>query len=571
MGDGPKVLISKKRAAQDRVLSLLSQGSTVIAAMGAVGREVNRFYQWRMDEPWFKEASDAVRVHVDGDRAPPFVEFRKAFFGFDTFRHQQKIIDALNAAKARSVTMVLLPPGAGKTTVLEDWICHLLANDPDERICVISEGQDHAKKIVRRVANRMTDHGRFGAFINRFGPFRPDETDVARPWSAQTLTLARASSGERDYSLEARGAGSAIYGARFTRIILDDVQSTKNLNSTDKLVDYFRQDVYTRLPPDMTVGRIYIVGTRVGQDDFYETLLREDMVDDLVKIPALIEHDDVEGKAVSYWPKRKMPDGSELGFDLDDLADIERRVGPQTWSRVYMQEPVSKRGATFSEQLVNDALDQERSIKDVHAVPGLIIEGALDPALAGHSVFRIAAFSYDHLYLLDGCNLAELTRYEEMWDKIDELSAIWRPSNWTIEGNAVQGGIARSDAIQEIAKNRGFTITAHQTGRNKMDETIGVASMTQSFRTRSISIPWADPESQEAFAQLPIELKRWRADVPTKMLRQDEVMCLWFLHLRWQQLRHTLASRLDNNIQTRGLPWRPMGLPGRGPVLAGAR
>lgn len=556
----PGVLVRKKREAQDRVLSLLSQGVTVSDAMDAVGRARPTFYHWSANEPWFRDRAESVRAREMGEEAPPFTAFRKAFFGFETFWHQEKIVTALEAAPARSVTMVLLPPGAGKTTVLEDYVCYLLATDPNERICVISEAQAHARKIIRRVSNRMTDRSLFGAFIDRFGPFKADDNEQNRPWSADVLTMVQASSGERDYSLECRGAGSSIYGARFSRILLDDVQSLKNLAATPSLVEYFRQDVYTRLPPDMTTGRVYIVGTRVGNDDFYETLLTEGIVDELIKIPALIEHPDDPDVKHSYWPKRTMADGTTVGFDVDDLAQIEAKVGETTWSRVYMQEPVSKRGQTFSEKAIRGALDEERSILDT-TNPGMLTIAALDPALAGHSVFRVASLTYDKLFLLDGRNEEGLARFEDMWEIINDLSAMWHPSLWIIEGNAIQGGIARSDRIEEVARQHGFHIVSHQTGRNKFDDVIGVTSMSQSFATNSISIPWKDDVSQRAFALLPEELRRWRPDVPTKLLRQDEVMCLWFLHLHWQQLRHSLATRIDGRILTQRLPWRPMGLP----------
>ena len=184
------------------------------------------------------------------------------------------------------------------------------------------------------------------------------------------------------------------------------------------------------------------------------------------------------------------------------------------------------------------------------------------PCLAGHSVFRVASYDYEHLYLLDGRNEAGFARYEQMWDIIEELSIKWRPQTWIIEGNAIQGGIARSDRIRELADRHGFTIQTHQTGKNKMDDTIGVASMAGTFLRGALSIPFGDDGAQKNFALLIDELKAWRSDVPTKMLRQDEVMALWFLHLHWQRVRIQLATPLGRRINVGGLPWKPAGYPG---------
>lgn len=547
-----RVAKAKKRDAQDRVLALLAQGTTVVESCRQVGRTKAAYYQWCKDEPWFRIRA----AEVQGREARPgtterFVEFRKAYFGYDTFPHHAQIIEAIETAKPKSVTMILVPPGAGKTTIVEDYICYLLGPvNPDLRICVIGEKEYEAAKRIRRIANRMVDEVQFESYIRAYGPFKPPDRAVNKPWSAHAISIVRAQNDERDFSLEAHGAGGAIYGARFDLMVLDDVQSVRSLNLTEKLIEYFRQDVYTRFPPDEDQGRIVIVGTRVGPDDFYERLLSAEMVDNLVKIPAL----DETGR--SYWPKVTLASGKTVGFSETDLARIESMVGPEVWSRVYMQEPISKRGQTFSDVVLDRAKDTTRTVKS-HVPPGLFTIGALDPALSGHASFRIASFDYERLYLMWARNEEGLGRFEEMWSIIDELSALYRPSVWVIEGNAIQGGIARSDTIEALARKHGFRIETHQSGRNKMDPQIGVASMAGSFIGGKVSIPWADQESQDNAATLVDELRKWRPDVPAKFLRQDEVMSLWFCHLYWQRMRSTLASRIDGRIERGGLPYAP--------------
>ena len=553
----PKEMEAKKRQAQDRVLALLAQGHTIDAALKAVGRQRSTFYRWCDEEVWFKDRANAVRTPERGEKRGDFVEFRSAYLGFTTPWHQQQIIDAIESAPERSVTMILLPPGGGKTTVLEDYYNYLLGEDPNFRICVISEVQTLGRKILRRVSNRMTDRGIAGAYIDRYGPFRaPDRADN-KPWGADRITLVQANSGERDYSLEVLGAGSTIYGASYDLIVLDDVQSLKKLSSTEKLVDYFRQDVYTRIIRANSKGKIIIVGTRVGPDDFYERLLKMEFPIQLVKIPALDEH------GHSYFPKKTLPDGMSLGFSEEELEEIRQVVGEETWSRVYMQEPVSKRGQTFTNKMVTDAQNEDRKITDLDdaTLPGMMRIAGLDPALSGHAVFRVASFDYQKLWLLDGRNEEGLARYEAIWDIVEELSAKWRPAAWVIEGNAIQGGLLRSDRIQDLSRQYGFSIVAHQTGRNKQDDIIGVASMAGSFLRHEIDIPWGDEEARRCFGPMCDELRAWRPDVPTKLLRQDEVMTLWFLHLHWYRKRSELASSVRRNVQARGLPYAPTPYP----------
>lgn len=559
----PRALVRKKREAQDRVLALLATGHTITECMQAVARRRTTFYRWCDEEPWFKDRAYALR---DGEKHDEvgFVEFRRMYFDMTTPWHQHKIIDAIESAGPRSITIILVPPGAGKTAVMEDYLCWMFAKTPNFRACVISQTQALGKKVLRRISNRMTDTGRFGAFIRRYGPFRPADREANTTWNKTQLTLLQMSSAERDYSLEVLGAGGQIYGSQYDLIVLDDVQTLKTLGQTDTLIDYFRQEVYSRVERANSTGKIVIVGTRVGHDDLYERMLSVmGTAVVLVRIPALIEHPDEEGNVESYFPKKVLADGRELGFSLADLERTRATVGEEVWSRNYMQEPVSKRGQTFTEQMVAGVLNEERMVAlkgaDDPAVPGVLRIGSLDPALVGHCAFMVSSFDYERLYLLDRRSREGIGRYEDMWDIIEELSALWRPQVWVIEGNAIQGGIARSDRILELAKRYGFRIEAHQTGRNKADETIGVASMAGSFIRREIDIPWGDDLSKETFGQLCEELRRWRPDVPGRLLRQDEVMALWFTHLHWQRMRSDLACRVERTFQARGLPWKPTG------------
>ena len=543
----PKVKQQKKREAQDRVLALLAQGNSVSAACAQVGRRRETFYRWCEEEPWFKDRVAIVRAN-DPETQTDFTTFRQTYFGRTTPAHQKKIIEVIESAEPRSINMILLPPGGGKTTVLEDWYNFILGENPNYRIAVISETRDLGRKILRNVANRMVDRELNPAYIDRYGPFKPPDRELNKPWNADVITHTQATSGERDYSMEVKGAGSSIYGSSFDCIILDDIQSIKSLSKTPMLLEYFRQTLFSRIMRANTTGKVFIIGTRIGPGDFYEELLKDDIVTNLVRIPAL----DPDGK--SYFPKETVRNGEEIGFSEEDLERVRKVVGEEAWSRQYMQEPKSKRGQTFTESMIDKCLDRDRGI-DPYKVPGIYRIAALDPALAGHSVFRVASYEYDKLYLLDGKNEEGLARYEDMWDIIEQLTIKWRPQAWVIEGNAIQGGIAKSDRIIQMADRYGFSILTHQTGRNKQDDVIGVASMAGTFLRGELSIPYGDDEAQTSFNILIDELKAWRPDIPTKLLRQDEVMCLWFLHLQWQRMRSNLASQINRHMNIGGLPW----------------
>lgn len=551
----PSDLKRKRREAQDRVILLLASGATVQHAMAEVGRRGQTFYNWCKQEEWFRDRANQVRNRTTAEESD-FITFRRTYFGNPTPWHQEQITKAIEEAEDGTVTMILLPPGGGKTTVLEDWFNYTLAKNPNYRIAVVSETATLGKKILGNVQNRMTDEGLTGEYIRQFGPFKATDREQNRPWNATFFSHVQADSGERDYSMEVKGAGAAIYGSSFDLILCDDIQSSETLSRTEALMTYFTNTLYSRVMRANTTGKIVIIGTRQGQGDIYEELLKVDgLVDNLIQIPAL----DDEGN--SYFPRREY-DGVELGFTNEMLAKIRRIVGPLAWSRQYMQQPISKHGQTFGERIVDQCLDELRGIMlPSDENPGLYRVATLDPALAGHCVFRIGSFDFENLYLLDGLNFAGYERYDQIWDQMEAFTKKWHPQVWVIEGNAIQGGIARSDRVTEMAEKYGFMVLPHQTGKNKQDEQIGVASMATTFLAKKISIPWGTQEARENFGPMREQLLRWRPDIPTKLLVQDEVMALWFMHLFWQKYRTKFAVKISTNVSRGGLPWAPTRYP----------
>ena len=194
--------------------------------------------------------------------------------------------------------------------------------------------------------------------------------------------------------------------------------------------------------------------------------------------------------------------------------------------------------------MINNA--KKFTLKSFPPAPQSGIILGVDPALAAYAGFVVASFDADHLSIVDGGSVGALMNYDSIFDQIEHFAQKWRPSEVIIESNAIQGGIARDSRIDALKTKYMFEVREHQTSFNKFDDKIGVASMAGAFRRNEISIAWGDADATEKMEQLIRELTNWRPDVPTRALRQDFVMAMWFVYLRWLQKRPFMREQISS-------------------------
>lgn len=537
-------LASAKR--RESFIEHYATGMTIKAACEQVGVTQTTYERWRQRYPGFAGTIDAMRANARG-AAPPdpgrFTGFRKKYFGFDTFPHQAQIIHEIESAKEGEVVLILVPPEWGKTTLLEDYCNWSIAKNPNIRITLVSEGQPHARKIMRRVQKRMIDRTVAPEYIMDFGPFKTERSDaMGKPWSADYFTVFKAEHDERDYTMEARGWRSAIAGTRTDLLLVDDIQSGRSLNQTEKMVEIFRQDMLTR--PGRK-GKVIIVGTRVGVGDFYEAIQDAGIVDRTVIMSAT----DDEGNS-----------NCEEMWSTDALRKRREQVGDDVWWRTYMQKPRLAGASTFTMDMIDEAKDFSRPIG--HVAPGEYVILGLDPALVNWNALFVAGCTSTSFALIDARRDRQLGSTEAILAKVDVLATQYKPHILVVEGNAYQRGLANDQRLRDLGREHGFRVLEHATGQNKADEFLGVARMPTSFVKREIILPWSDETCRRVVDPLIDELTNWRPDKKTRQVRQDLVMAMWFAWLEWQRMR----GRLEENASEwnrGGLPWRPTGNPFR--------
>jgi hypothetical protein len=237
------------------------------------------------------------------------------------------------------------------------------------------------------------------------------------------------------------------------------------------------------------------------------------------------------------------------------LAKRRAQVGEAAWWRNYQQAPKRAGNLTFTAEALDGCKNRLMRIERVNE---MLIAAGLDPALGGGNAITVGALNPQVLKLLYCRRDFHLARTEEILALIEDATIRFGVQHWVIEINAFQRALGRDDRMEALANKYGFRVHEHSTGINKIDETLGVASMATSFILNEIWVPWADTLAEDVFTPLLNELQRWRPNVATKKLRQDLVMSLWFLWLFWMERRHSLEVIDMSAWQRRAMPWQPM-------------
>lgn len=530
-------------------LAALANGRTVKEACEAAGVSTSTYRQWRNRFPDFRLRTDRVisglpeSTKVDDS----FVSRRRYYFGYETYTHHQRIISAIDDTPIGGVTIINISPESGKTTLLEDWCCDQIAKDPNVRILYCSEtAEGHARKVLGTIKDRMTDPNREDTdaqyeshlveWVTQYGPFRDDVQDKDKPWNQNYIKIHKAS-GRRDYTFQCVGWRSKIYGARCDYLVFDDVQSAESLNLTDKIVDRFKKTFFNR----GRKGKIIFIGTRIGVGDVYERLIAE-LPDDMVRvvtIPALDEHGN--SYCPEMWPKAA-------------LETTRRLVGEDGWTTAYMMAPQQAEATTFTADILDAARDPNRIYgKRSDNLVAVTIAG-VDPALGGGNAVVVAETTSERFHVLAYQVDYGLARNEDIFAVLRSMCR-YHYTKLVVETNSQQRGMARDDRLKELSRTFGFEVVEHETGANKWDYSWGVGAMAGSFIKGEVTFPDATAACREAMEAMRAELLSWRPNVPSKLLRQDIVMALWFPWLWWSQRRSTLGQ--SQTWKVGGTPWKP--------------
>lgn len=562
---------------REHFLACVEAGQSFAEACRTVGISDSGYRQWRKRWPEWAAKVDVARANrsrdlegaggdgkvpgfnARGEWAEGFGAFRARFFKMQSTWFHELAVQAYESTPPGNILLILWPPEHGKTTLAEDYFSYRLAIDPRYRISVGSEKQEMSRKILRRVKGRMEPQSPFVDFVTQFGPFVAQQGDMgSQPWGADYFNVrAKGGHDERDYSMVALGMTSAIAGTRTDHLHVDDPQSLKSIDQTEKLFETFRQDWLTR-PGENGITTVNM--TRVGEGDFAEMLMDEFDEDILkvIKFPALV-YDEHREAYVPLWEKDPV---TGAGWTMEQLERLKQKVGEDAWSRNYMQNPLASALKTFTDDVIQPTLSPLRAI-DYRIDKGTPCVLSIDPGFGRNA---IGAFAFDEgkLKVLDIVEDVKFTRTEQILDRLEELIVkIQRygqggvVTDVVIETMAFQKGLATDRQLRDMRDRYGFSVREHLTGVNKYDENIGLPTMARDMRLGRVDLPYADdPLTRNKMDELIRQLKAWKPKERGTKLRQDQVMVLWFAWILWRE-RRGHEQNDPGAFRFKGLPFRP--------------
>jgi len=239
----------------------------------------------------------------------------------------------------------------------------------------------------------------------------------SNPWGEDAITVENTRN-DGHPSVIAVGLGGSITGFRADLIIIDDLIDKNNVmtqSQRDKVDEFWDEVVTPTLNPD---GRIFIIGTRYHEKDFYSRMLDDPMYkDNTFMFPAFTLDEkgepklDEKGNMESYWPER---------WPVKALLRMKERMGSLAFASQYMCDPSGYGGRLFDPEWLH-YYDPEKTLLPIWSRLEFVM--AVDPNItespeSDNTAIITAALDrkYSTLYVVD--------MYAKPLDFIDQLKVL---------------------------------------------------------------------------------------------------------------------------------------------------
>jgi hypothetical protein len=545
-----------------RALDVLQETGNVSEMCRQLGLSRNTFNKWCQRDSNYRAEKDRAlgrygSTEVVEGEVPDFLTWRERHCAYEFLKDGKPVVqraenywfqyEVVKALNENDNVIFVLPPGHLKTTLcgIEYPTWNIMRNR-NFRTLIIRANKEAAGDNVGAIGVRLSNNDYYTEMsrrlqdigqpplsnpITRYGGrdgFQPQGRKMGDRWSGNEFTVSGRTSGEKDSTVTAIGMDGAIPGFRADLIVIDDPQDPTKFDASgaensNKLMKKWERDISGRLLPG---GKTIILANRLGPDDFIG-MMCERYKDDpdwgIVYFPAIIER---YNKPEPLCPEI---------FTLDALEKRRRKVGEEAWAFHYMQEEISSKYATFTQNEVDACKDFSRSIGDI---PPQATERVLgvDPAASGYTAMVAWGIhpSSGMRYLIDLVNEKGMKEDDIINRAVFEAERL-DCKTIVFEIRNIQAHMF--EKLKERLRGRGIRLvpykTATATGAQAEEADFSITSIGKLFEERMVSLPFAldDHETQQKMGDFITQLLRWKPKPPGKSswhLVRDLVMAMLF-------------------------------------------
>jgi len=522
-------------------------------------------------EEWSEEARRATE---------DFPFFCRRYFGVELSPWQveaSRRLIGLAESPDREFVVLNAPPGLGKSTLLVMLAGWWVVRDRTERILFISRAHSLAERNamrLRRALERSSPAvGADACLAVDFGRFKPRMGEM---WKRDEYVVEQMDGSpieEKEPTVSSFGFDSEWIGNRLTKILGDDLDSTKTIRSmeiVEKNRDIFDNELEPRVEPR---GLMAICQQRLGSFDFSDHCLSKVVLPDddgsdedpdgtsqygHIIYKAHYE-DRCEGRASHRADSPPYPDGCLLDPRRLPWRDVRKVMNnPSRFKVVYQQEDAAASDALVQRIWVDGGYspsgekhigcwDPDRGVWELpvrhdgtSALDGPVI-GVVTVDPSPTRFWSIQAWVYhpasEQRFLLDlhrermeapefldwSQSLGSFTGIvEDWWQAFRRLGV---PLSYVIvERNAAQRFMLQYDHFHRWMRTRQVSVLAHETTNNKAHPDYGVQMLGPKWRHGQVRLPGKLGMSRIASMRLVDEVLRWPHSATT-----DCVMGQWFL------------------------------------------
>ena len=327
-----------------------------------------------------------------------------------------------------------------------------------------------------------------------------------------------------DKVIKAKGMGSPLRGRHPQLIVLDDVLNESNSLTPDQRIDVRNHFNEVIVPmKDKGFGRqdeksqIVVIGTAQDKEDLYHELQKNgEYLGE--KLSAVID-DDLK---ISLWPER---------YPYQDLMKIKRTIGTLSFSKEYLNKPITEETSLFPPSLFDPMKDTSLSYvtayqggNPVYMGVDFSVPGSMDGDWTVIFVLTIdpATKQFTPLNYWRG----KPAQVQEQLHRIELMCQMYNVTHGYLEDNLFQKLYMNLIKSKSNLPLSGNTVTHHN--KNSMD--YGILSFRPQFENEKWSFPYKTDADRAKTDLIILEFNgivQRKGKIGNESYHDDIVLSMW--------------------------------------------